>query len=108
MPPQHEVQRPLPAVTPVGRAHGGNVRSVRPGGEPVEHLGADRPAALTAVGRFARPGPPRDQQHDSRAHRLGLRKPLVEPGVRGIERVAVEIERELRRDGAAAELAVPG
>jgi hypothetical protein len=49
-----------------------------------------------------------DQQHHTRAERLRLDQAVVEPVMRRGEGMTVEVEREIRRERAAGELALPG
>src|SRR5690606_36964238 len=104
---EHQIERTLASVAAMRAADRGDVARVRAGGEPVEHLGADRAAMRRAIGRRRGPRLAGDQQHQPRAHRPGLHQALVEPLVGLLERVAVEVEGEVGLDRGARELALP-
>src|SRR5690606_29243168 len=107
-PLQDKIKRTLAPVAAVRFSYGGNVAGVRAGSEPVEHFGPDRPAPLPPVGGFGGPRLARDQQHQPRAHGLGLPEAPIEAAVCWVERVTVQVERDVGGDGGARELALPG
>ena len=75
--------------------------------KPVEQLGADRPAPHHAVSRVDRAFAPRHHQHHPRAHRAGLIDPRHDPVIGGIERVAMQVERQIGLHPPALHPAVP-
>src|SRR5690606_30316010 len=94
-------------VAAVRFSYRGDVGRVRAGGEPVEHLGADRTALAAAVGGRSGARLAGHQQHQPRSYCLGLDEPRIEPGMRLLERMAVQVEREVGRERRTGELALP-
>ena len=64
-------------------------------------------ALARAIGGGRRARLAGDKQDQARTQCLGLRQPGIEPPVRLLERVAVQVEREIGRDRGAREFAVP-
>lgn len=94
-------------MAPVRISYGGNVRRVRAGGQPVENLRPYRPplgSAIRGIGRARLSG---NHQHQTRAHRLCLPKPALKPPMRGIERVAMQVQGEIGHQRPALQPAVP-
>lgn len=85
----------------------GNVESMLAGREPVGDLRADCPALPAAIAGLDLPSLSGHEKHDPRAHRFRLGKPPVQPRMGGIERGAVQIEREVRLHQTARQLPVP-
>src|SRR5512139_240159 len=82
-PSKDQIERPCPAVTPVGRTHRGDLAGVPRGGQPIADRTADRtPANRHAVALRRLAG---DQEHEARAGRDCIAEPPVEEGVRGGE-----------------------
>lgn len=94
----------MPAVR---AADCGDAISMRTGCEPIENLGADRPALGPAIGGGGAARLSGNHQNQPRAHRGGLGQPMIEPDMSGIERMAVEIERKIRMKRRARKLLVP-
>jgi hypothetical protein len=91
----------MPLVRGTDRGDPSRVRTRR---QPVEELAPDHAAAVPIL---ARPIAAGDQQHHPRPLGERLAQAMVEPRMRRVERGAVEVEREVGRDEAARELAVP-
>ena len=89
------------------RANGGNAAGMGTCSQPVDQLGTDRPAPIAAVGRSDRARLAGDDQQQPRAHRNRLGQPGIEPGVGGIQRVAVQVQRQIRRYLRLGQLALP-
>ena len=106
-PLQYDVERALAAVTAVGASHGGNVTAVRTGGKPVQQLRAYGAAPNAAIGRFCRARFSRYHQQDARARGLRLHKPGLEPRMRLVQRVTVQVERQIGLDTASSKPTVP-
>lgn len=88
-------------------AYGSNRIAMFARSQPIEQLRADRPSALAAVRRINRTRTAGDQQHHTRAHRPCLRHSIHQLGMRTVEIVAMQIEREIWCDIACFQLAVP-
>lgn len=89
-------------------ANRGDAARMRSCRQPIEEFGPDRPAPLAASAatlcgaRFAG-----DQQDQPRALRQCQSEPVVEPDMSGVERMAVEVDSEVRLDETMRQLAIP-
>ena len=88
-------------------ADGGNAARMGACRQPIEQLGADCAAPLATIGGCDRARLASNHQQQPRTDRHGMRQPSIKPGVRGIKRVAVEIERQVRRYLRLGQLALP-
>src|SRR6185369_2543472 len=100
-------ERTVASVAAVRLSYGGDGIGVRAGREPVDQLGADRPALVAAVGRIDRPRLAGHHQHQPHSRRAGPGEAAFETAVRLIEREPVEIEGEIGFLRAGFEAAFP-
>jgi len=91
-------------MTSVSAAHGGDVRGMARGGEPVVDRGADPPALDR---RIARPVVTGNQQHHAVAGRYGAFETTVDRLPRAIEVHAVEVEHAVGLDRSALQPPIP-
>jgi hypothetical protein len=91
----------------MGTAHCGYPSGVTSSSEPIHQLGPDRPALGAAIRSINRARTAGDHQHQSRALRMGQRQPMFQPAPRRVERMAMQIEGEIRQHRAFAQAAIP-
>ena len=104
---QHQIQRTLATVAAVRFSDGCDVGCVATCGQPVEDFCPDRPAPVPSVGRIHRARLAGNHQHKSRIHCLGLRQPCIQPPVRLVQCVAMQIECEIRVGSGTRQAALP-
>ena len=90
------------------RADRGDAAGMRTMGQPVEKFRPYRPAPLAATRPpFGWPRAAGNQQDHPRTLRQRQRQRMIEPGMGGIERVAVKVNGEIGGSEALRQLAVP-
>lgn len=94
-------------MSAVGAPDCRDVESVLTGRQPVADLRPDYAAPAAPLTRFGLAWLAGHDQHHPRAHRLGLGQTPVEPCMGGIQRRAVQVERDVRMHQPASQLAVP-
>ena len=104
---QDDVERALAPVATVRFPYGRDPRSMATGSKPIEELGTDRPAAAGTICCMDRPFASRDDEHDTRARLACDVEPAEQALVGGVERVVVEVQREIRGKSSGAEPALP-
>ncbi len=75
--------------------------------QPVEKLGANNPPFRSAIRRCHRPRAAGYYQHQPRAHRPCLVHPAIQPIMRGVQKMIVQIKRVIGSHAAGLELAIP-
>lgn len=105
--PQDDVERAGPAMPGVGGADAGDGTGVWAVGQPMADLRADR-AACASAGIFRWiPWASGDDQDNADVLRDGEAQEVVEPLMRGGQRIAVQVDGLFRHDAAAANLPFP-
>ncbi len=84
----------------VGATDSGDGIGVGARRQPIEQLGAYGASAAGAISRIHGALASRNHQHHTRAHGPRLITPRSDAGVRAVERVAVQIECEIRFNSA--------
>ena len=86
---------------------GGNGARMRTAGQPVQQLCADRAASALAIGRLTGPLAPCNDEDEPRptSHRFGQAE--VQRGMRGCQRVTMQIDAAVGVDAAVAQATVP-
>ena len=88
-------------------AHCGYSPGVAANRQPVHQLGSDRSAFASTISGIGWSRAAGDDQHHPRALRMGEGQSVLQSAPRRVKRMAVQIEREVRRHRAFAQAAIP-